>query len=107
MSNASFGVWTGLTVRALNDASVPPKRGYSRGPRTKLARQRARARFEQDELADRAGVPLRTLQRFEAGEVPNAILQLVALADALGCTLNDLIEDHWHRSAPPGGTRKS
>jgi transcriptional regulator with XRE-family HTH domain len=65
---------------------------------TKLARLRAAFPLTQEQLAARAGVPLRTMLRIERGELgvrgPN-LNQLVRLAHALRVSVGELIEDEW------------
>lgn len=65
---------------------------------TKLARLRAAFPMTQEQLAARAGVPLRTMLRIERGELgvrgPN-LWQLVRLAHALQVSLGELIEEEW------------
>jgi DNA-binding Xre family transcriptional regulator len=54
----------------------------------------------QAELAAAPGLSKPTIERLEHGKVANAgIVHLLALADALDCELNDLIEDDWKPAA--------
>lgn len=46
--------------------------------------------LNQDDLADKAGVPSRTYQDYEAGKRSIPSDRLVAIAAALGCSLSDL-----------------
>lgn len=63
---------------------------------TKLARLRISRDLRQDELAEMTGIRLRTLQRLEAGEMPNPPLRyLVNCAIALDVELEDVLEEDW------------
>lgn len=70
--------------------------------RSRIATQRMRAGLNQRDLHYRSGVPLRTLQRYESGEVENPNLRvLVNVAYALGCDcLSELIEESWLHFRP-------
>jgi transcriptional regulator with XRE-family HTH domain len=76
-----------------------------RKPRTRLAVLRDTAGLTQPEMADRTGIPLRTLQRLESGAVENPpIRYLVNCAFVLGVELDDVLEPgmlRWTRL--PGG----
>jgi transcriptional regulator with XRE-family HTH domain len=68
---------------------------------SRLRRVRRERGLTQEELARRAGVNKRTIERYDHAEVTNPpVRQLLALAHALECDLDDLIEDAW-RPAPP------
>lgn len=67
-------------------------------PVTKLARLRIDRDFRQDELAEKTGLSLRTLQRLEAGEINNPPLRyLTNCAIALEVDLDEVIEDEWRQ----------
>lgn len=62
---------------------------------SKLQQQRKRCGYSQKELAKKSGVNLRTLQQYElkTKDINKASVQtLLALATALGCQVEDLIE---------------
>ncbi len=62
---------------------------------TKLQKQRKLCGYSQRELAERAGVNLRTLQQYELGtkEMSKAAVSTVmALANVLGCRVDDLTD---------------
>lgn len=62
--------------------------------RLKLAEMRKARGLTQDELAKKAGVSRRTIARIEVNPEYNANVKLLKrLADALGCTTNELISD--------------
>ena len=52
----------------------------------------ARARFDisQEELAARSGVSAASLIKYESGEMTPGIDKVISMAEALGCTPNDL-----------------
>jgi transcriptional regulator with XRE-family HTH domain len=56
-----------------------------------LRAQRERLGLTQTEMARKAGVPFRSYQNWEAGSREPRLLALVALADALGATVDELI----------------
>lgn len=64
---------------------------------TKIAHWRVWRGLTQDELAERTGIPLRTLRDLEAGRVQSgpSLGQLQNLRRALKCDLTDLIDDWW------------
>lgn len=57
---------------------------------SKLVALREKANLTQEELAEKSGVSVRTIQRIEAGTVPKGYT-LKALATALGVTENELL----------------
>jgi DNA-binding XRE family transcriptional regulator len=62
---------------------------------TKLQRQRKKCGYSQRQLAERSGVNLRTLQQYELGTKDlgkASIRSVLALADVLGCSVEDLLE---------------
>ena len=59
------------------------------GQKIRLARNRLD--LLQRELADKAGVPVRTIGRIERGEVDVRLGTLKKIADALGMTIRDLV----------------
>ena len=65
-------------------------------PKSRLYSRRRVAELSQRELAMRAGISLRTLQRIERLEVDNPPVRYLAnCAIVLGCELDDLIEPEW------------
>lgn len=87
-----------------NDDSLTP-------PDTLLETLAARVRacrrelgFTQEELADRAGLNSRHVQKVEAGELNVTISTLSALALALGVNITDLIEPHLLSGSRPQPT---
>ena len=50
--------------------------------------ERSRRRLTQTELADRAGIPLRTYQRLESGDAGARLSSLLAVLNALGLALS-------------------
>lgn len=65
------------------------------GATTPLAARRVAAGWTQEELADAAGISLRTYARLEGGEPPPGIARLANLALLLNCDPCDLIEASW------------
>lgn len=62
----------------------------------RIAAVRAERGLTQHELADRAGLSLRTLQRLERLEVANPpVRHLIACAEALNVPLSDVLEPSW------------
>ena len=65
-------------------------------PKSRLYERRRAAKLSQRELAKRAGISLRTLQRIERLEIDNPpIRYLTNCAIVLGCELEGLIEPAW------------
>ncbi len=67
----------------------------NKNAQTKLQQQRKRCGYSQRELAEKAGVNLRTLQQYElrAKNINKASVQaIVALANVLGCKVENLLE---------------
>lgn len=61
---------------------------------TKLQKVRQAAGLSQSELADKAGISIRTLQSWEIGarDIRRASVETaLRLAGALGCNINDII----------------
>lgn len=61
---------------------------------TKLQEVRKAVGLSQSQLAERAGIPLRTLQHYEIGDKnirKAAVDTVLALAEALGCSINEII----------------
>jgi len=55
-------------------------------------------RLSQKKLSELSGVPLRTIQRLERGQVANPpIRNLVNLSMVMECDLEDVCEDDWIR----------
>lgn len=62
--------------------------------RTNLQKKRQEAGLSQSQLAEKAGLSLRTLQHYEIGDKDirkAAIKTVLALAEALGCDINEII----------------
>jgi len=81
---------------------VHSKRGPGRRPGeqtqvySKLAEWRVKRNVTQKELAEATGIPLATYWRLEKRRIWNPpIRHLASCAIALGCELEDLIEDQW------------
>lgn len=55
-----------------------------------LRAERARRDLSQEELAARSGVSAASLIKYESGEMTPGIDKVVSMAEALGCTPNDL-----------------
>lgn len=55
-----------------------------------LRAERARSDLSQEELAARSGVSAASLIKYESGEMTPGIDKIVSMAEALGCTPNDL-----------------
>ena len=67
-----------------------------RKPRTKLAARRLGTGLSQQKVSDLTGIPLRTIQRLERGNIDNPpIRYLVNLAEVFECRLVDVCEDEW------------
>lgn len=61
---------------------------------TNLQKARQAAGLSQSQLAEKAGISLRTLQHYEIGDKnirKAAVEKVIALAEALGCSINDII----------------
>ncbi len=61
----------------------------------KLQELRKQARLSQSQLAEKSGVKLRTIQHYECGDsdINRAAGEtLMALANAIGCKMEDLLE---------------
>ena len=62
--------------------------------RTNLQKKRQEAGLSQSQLAEKAGLSLRTLQHYEIGDrdIRKAAIETgLALAEALGCDINEII----------------
>ena len=58
--------------------------------------------WSQSALSRATGIPARTLQRLEAGEIPHPKLyMLVDCALALDCSLEEILEDDWLTFSEP------
>lgn len=55
-----------------------------------LRAERARRDLSQEELAARSGVSAASLIKYESAEMTPGIDKIVSMAEALGCTPNDL-----------------
>lgn len=63
---------------------------------TKLARLRIQRQMSQRELELASGIPMRTLQRLEAGQLDNpGLAYLVNLAVVLAVPVEDIVEEDW------------
>jgi transcriptional regulator with XRE-family HTH domain len=72
---------------------------------SKLAWWRDQVGLTQQQLADRAGIELKMYQRLERKEIANpGIRPYFQLAEALGVTLEELLEPEWRQ--PKKGPRK-
>lgn len=58
---------------------------------TNLRMQRARADISQGELAEKVGVNITTVVKYEDGSTTPGADKVFAIADALGCTPNELM----------------
>lgn len=55
---------------------------------------RRAAGMTQEELSEASGVPRRTIQDWERfGVSPRTASQLIAMSDALGCTVDQILRD--------------
>ena len=67
-----------------------------RQPRTKIAARRRGTGLSQKRLSELSGIPLRTIQRLERGNLDNPpIRYLVNLAEVFECRLEDVCEEEW------------
>jgi len=67
---------------------------------TRIEQLRRRSELSQEELAAKARISVRTLQRLEHRELTNPPIRYLAnLAIVLGCELEDLIEPAWREWA--------
>jgi transcriptional regulator with XRE-family HTH domain len=63
---------------------------------SKIGHLRLARGLTQDAVARQAGMGKRTVERYDRGEVKNPpIRQLLAFAQVLDCSLEDIVEDHW------------
>lgn len=70
--------------------------------RTRIAQRRLRAGLNQQDLAERTGFSVPTIQRLERGITFNpGIRQLALIAEALGCSIDDLVEPAWRTADQP------
>lgn len=77
----------------------PPKK--DRTGLTRIEQRRLAAGLTQAELAEKAQISLPTLQRIEQTQNDNpGIRYLGNIAIALGCQIEDLIEDDWRELKP-------
>lgn len=67
---------------------------------------RAGAGLTQEALAERVAMDAKDVQRIEAGAVNVTFRTLVRLADALGCTLGELVAPPTSREVKVGRPRK-
>lgn len=59
----------------------------------RLREMRTRAGVTQQELANRVGVKQSAVAHWEAGTFDPRLSRIVQIAEALGCTVNDLLEE--------------
>lgn len=86
---------------------APGSFSRSQWGRSRFAKRRLTARLSQEELAAAAGVPLGTVKRLDRNAATNpAIRPLMRCADVLGCTVDDLVEEHW-KGGPTDGPPRS
>ncbi len=77
---------------------MPPRSRRYTMDQTAIERLRIAGGWTQEDLAKRAGISLRTLQRIETRETSNPPIRYLGnLAIALGCEIEDLIEPAWRR----------
>lgn len=81
-------------------SSVVPTR-WNQDFAERLTKRRKNLRFEQQELADKSGVKLRTIQNYEAGGSPTAKF-IILLANALRCSTGWLLMGEGPEPGPPG-----
>lgn len=75
---------------------MPPRRRRYYSECTAIEKMRLSAGWTQEELARRAHISVRTLQRIESRESENpSIRPLLNIAAVLGCELADVIEPSW------------
>ena len=67
---------------------------------------RAGAGLTQEALAERIAMDVKDVQKIEAGEVNITFRTLVRLADALGCSLGELVAPPTSRAVKVGRPRK-
>lgn len=67
---------------------------------TSVSEQRRKKGFTQEELASRASVTVRTIQRIESGEILPRSFTLKAIADALGIPFETLATDETQPGLP-------
>ena len=72
----------------------------------RAAELRAGAGLTQEALAERIAMDVKDVQRIEAGEVNITFRTLVRLADALGCSLGELVAPPTSRAVKVGRPRK-
>jgi transcriptional regulator with XRE-family HTH domain len=83
---------------------MPFQPGEQTDVRTKLAAWRVKRGVTQNAMAEAVGVSRATYVRLEQGRNDNPPVRLlVNCAIALGCELDDLIEDEWRAWYTPAG----
>lgn len=90
-----------------NDESLTPPDPLLEALATRVRVLRREQGLTQEQLADRAGLNPRHVQKVEAGELNVTISTLSALALALGVTITDLIEPHLVSESRPQTTSLS
>lgn len=71
---------------------------------TKLRELRKNANLSQTELADRLGVGQTAVSMWERGQASPATGKLTAIADALNCTVDELLRGEADNEQIPGAT---
>jgi transcriptional regulator with XRE-family HTH domain len=71
-----------------------------------LQRLREKAGLSQSELAEKAGVPVRSIQNWEQGHRQPRAPALLPLAQALGVSVESLLGEMIKPAAPKKSTRK-
>lgn len=82
-------------IRAKQDIAVrKPQHGAQGG--TMLSFERKKRGLSQKALADRSGVPVRTIQNWEDKGVSHATVgNLLKVAEAMGCTLDEIVRGDY------------
>ena len=81
---------------ALRDYGVDMERAASRSVSGTFApflhvTARRRHGLTQGQLSGASGVPLRTVQSWEGGTLPKTARALLAMADAMGCSVDEIL----------------
>ena len=80
----------------LVDEDVVPSDAYLSHGRTRIARARLDRDLSQQELAERARLSPRTIERLDRGELDNpGIRHIIRLASVLEVPVEALVEDDW------------
>ena len=62
--------------------------------------------LSQTELAEAVGISAKSLSRYESGERDPRASDLVKIADALGCSVELLVNPTLHRESRPGDRKR-